>query len=78
MVQFLQVIRGASPLLTTAMLSPLVPAGLVATLFVSQLYGRVPAHFLLMASMIFFCVGNILIGTMPPDQTYWAQVFIIT
>ena len=76
-VQFLQVIRGASPLLTTAMLSPVVPAGLLATISVSQLYGRIPAHFLLMASMLFFCVGNILIGTVPADQTYWGQVFCI-
>ncbi|CAF1165573.1 unnamed protein product [Adineta ricciae] len=77
-VQFLQVIRGASPLLTTAMLSPVIPAGLSATLSVSQLYGRIPAHFLLMASMVFFCIGNVLIGTMPADQTYWAQVFVST
>ena len=64
-VQFLQVIRGASPLLTTAMMSPVVLSGLAATLVVSQLYNRVPAHFLLMAAMFFFCIGNVLIGTMP-------------
>lgn len=77
-VQYLQVIRGATPLLTTAMLSPVVLSGLAATLSVSQLYGRMPAHFLLMGSMVFFCVGNILIATVPPDQTYWAQVFVST
>ncbi|CAF1143787.1 unnamed protein product [Adineta ricciae] len=77
-VQFLENIHHASPLLTTAMLSPLVIFGLMATIIVSQLYGRVPAHYLLMASMIFFCVGNILITTAPPDQTYWAQVFVAT
>jgi MFS family permease len=77
-VQFLQVIRGASPLLTTGMLSPVILSGLTATISVSQLYGRVPAHFLLMGAMLFFCVGNILIGTMPAHQTYWAQAFIST
>jgi MFS family permease len=77
-VQFLEVIRGASPLLTTAMLSPVVISGLMATLSVSQLYGRVPAHFLLMAALVFFCLSNILIGTMPANQTYWAQVFVST
>ncbi|UJR30680.1 hypothetical protein I4U23_018203 [Adineta vaga] len=77
-VQFLENIHHASPLLTTAMLSPLVIFGLMATVIVSQLYGRVPAHYLLMASMIFFCIGNILIATAPPDQTYWIQVFIAT
>ena len=77
-VQYLENIRHVSPLLTTAMLSPLVIFGIIATITVSQLYGRIPAHFLLMASMIFFCVGNILIATAPPDQTYWAQVFIAT
>ncbi|CAF1162624.1 unnamed protein product [Rotaria sordida] len=47
-VQFLQVIRGASPLLTTAMMSPVIISGLIATISVSQLYDRLPAHFLLM------------------------------
>jgi MFS family permease len=77
-VQFLENIRNASPLLTTAMLTPLVIFGVVATITVSQLYGRIPAHYLLMASMIFFCVGNILIATAPADQTYWGQVFVAT
>lgn len=77
-VQFLEMIRDASPLLTTAMLTPLVIFGLVATITVSQLYGRVPAHYLLMASMIFFCIGNTLLATVPADQTYWGQVFVAT
>jgi MFS family permease len=77
-VQFLEIIRNASPLFTTAMLTPLVIFGLVATITVSHLYGRVPAHYLLAASMIFFCIGNILIATAPANQTYWAQVFLAT
>ncbi|CAF0991091.1 unnamed protein product [Adineta steineri] len=77
-VQFLENVHHTSPLLTTAMLTPLVIFGLIATVVVSQLYGRIPAHYLLMAAMIFFCIGNILIATAPPDQTYWLQVFIAT
>ncbi|CAF2975762.1 unnamed protein product [Rotaria socialis] len=77
-VQFLEIIHHASPLLTTAMLTPLVVFGIIATIVVSQLYGRTPAHYLLMASMIFFCAGNILIATAPANQTYWAQVFVAT
>ncbi|CAF1210712.1 unnamed protein product [Rotaria sordida] len=77
-VQFLQVIRGASPLLTTAMMSPVIISGLVATISVSQLYDRLPAHFLLMEAMIFFCLINTLIATASADQTYWAQIFIST
>jgi MFS family permease len=77
-VQFLENIHHASPLLTTAMLTPLVIFGIIATITVSQLYGRIPAHYLLMASMICFCIGNILIATAPANQTYWAQVFIAT
>ena len=77
-VQFLQVIRGESSLSTTAMLSPLVVFGLIATVSVSQLYGRVPAHYLLMAAMVCFCAGNALIATMPVDQTYWTQTFLAT
>jgi MFS family permease len=77
-VQFLENIHHASPLLTTAMLTPLVIFGFMATITVSRLYGRVPAHYLLMASMIFFCIGNILIATVPADQTYWGQIFAAT
>ena len=77
-VQFLQDIRDVSSLWTTAMLSPLVIFGLVATVSVSQLYGRVPAHYLLMAAMVCFCAGNTLIATMPVDQTYWLQTFLAT
>ena len=77
-VQFLEVIRGVSPLLTTAMMSPIIVSGLTATLLVSELYSRVPSHFLLVASMCFFCIGNILIATVPVNQTYWAQVFVST
>jgi MFS family permease len=77
-VQFLEVIRNASALLTTAMLSPVVLSGLAATLSVSQLYGRIPAHFLLMGAMFFFCLANVLIATMPAHQTYWGQVFVST
>ncbi|CAF3211761.1 unnamed protein product [Rotaria sp. Silwood2] len=77
-VQFLQVIRGASALLTTAMMSPVTISGLVATISVSQIYGRLPAHFLLMGAMVFFCLSNTLIATAPAHQTYWAQVFVST
>ena len=77
-VQFIQVIRGASALLTTAMLSPVIISGLTATFSVSQLYGRVPAHFLLMGALVAFCTANILIATMPAHQTYWGQVFVAT
>jgi MFS family permease len=77
-VQFIEEIRGASPLLTTAMMSPIILSGLSATIVVSLLYGRVPAHFLLTASMCCFCIGNILVATAPPDQTYWAEIFVAT
>ncbi|CAF1077225.1 unnamed protein product [Didymodactylos carnosus] len=76
LVQFIEVLRDKSPLLVTAMLTPLIPGGLTATILVSQLYHRVAGHHLLMASMVFFCVGNILIATAPVDQTYWAQTFV--
>ena len=64
--------------MTTAMLSPVILSGLAATVSVSQLYGRIRAQFLLVASMACFCVGNNLIAMVPIDQTYWAQVFVVT
>jgi MFS family permease len=77
-IQFIEISRGVLPLLTTAMMSPIIISGLSATIVVSILYDRVPGHYLLMASMCFFCTGNILVATVPVDQTYWAQVFVAT
>ncbi|CAF1393272.1 unnamed protein product [Didymodactylos carnosus] len=76
LIQVIEVLRNTSPLLVAAMFFPIIPAGLTATLLVSQLYHRVAGHYLLMASMVFFCVGNILVATAPVDQTYWAQTFV--
>ncbi|CAF1507045.1 unnamed protein product [Didymodactylos carnosus] len=70
LIQVIEVLRNTSPLLVAAMFFPIIPAGLTATLLVSQLYHRVAGHYLLMASMVFFCVGNILVATAPVDQTY--------
>jgi MFS family permease len=28
--------------------------------------------------MCCFCIGNILVATAPPDQTYWAEIFVAT
>ena len=78
LVQIFIVLREETPLLTTALLSPLVIFGIAATILVSLLYSRIPGHFLLMASMFFFCSGNVLIATVPPDQTYWGEIFVST
>lgn len=77
-VQFLQLIRGVSPLLTTAMTTPVILSGIVATTCVTLFYDRVPNHFLLIGSMLCFFIVNILIATMPAQQTYWAQMFVST
>ncbi|CAD6884479.1 unnamed protein product [Tilletia laevis] len=70
------VIRQSSVLLSTAYMSPAAFTGIVAafgTGYFLQAAGPGPV---LVIAMCFFCLGNVLVGTMPAQQTYWAASFI--
>lgn len=59
-----------------AQLSPVPPTGIVASILTSSLLTRgVKPPVILAFSLIWFCVGNIIIATMPVQQTYWLNVF---
>jgi MFS family permease len=74
--QFLGELRGGSPLLITAQFSPSCVSGLAAALTTGFLLSRIPPGFIMMISMMAFCIGNILFATMPVGQTYWIQAFL--
>ena len=76
--QILEVLRGASPLLGAAYLSPLVISGAVAAIATGWLLGHLRPAWLMVIAMSMFLAGNLLIATVPVYQTYWAQIFVFT
>ncbi|KIW07015.1 uncharacterized protein PV09_01910 [Verruconis gallopava] len=69
-------LRHASPLLTTAYMSPVCPSGAIAALCTGWMLGRFRAGVVMTMSLAAFLIGTILMMTAPVDQTYWAQTFV--
>lgn len=76
--QFAQMLRHASPLLSTAWISPVVPSGILAALVTGLVIHRVGPPPVMMLALTCFTVGTVLIMTCPVDQTYWGQFFFCT
>lgn len=76
--QFMEAIKGDTPLLAVAKFSAAAPSGAIAAIVTGILLSRVPASFIMFCAMIFFTVGLVLMATVPVSQTYWAQTFVIS
>jgi len=74
--QQLEVLRGASPLLASAYLTPLILSGVVAALTTGFLFSYIRPPWVMMMAMIAFLTSSILVATSAPKQTYWAQIFV--
>lgn len=74
--QIIQSLRGVSPLLTAAYLSPIVVSGAVAAVATGFLLRKLSPAIVMTAALAAFLIGVVLIATVPPDQTYWAQIFV--
>lgn len=74
--QFMEVIKGDTPLLATAKFAAAPVSGAVAALVTGFLLGRVPASFIMFCSMVAFTAGLAIFATVPVNQTYWAQAFV--
>ena len=72
--QFLTNLRHISPLLASAQNTPAGVAGICASLTTGYILSRVPTSRVMAVAMLPFCIGNILLATMPVNQTYWIQV----
>ena len=70
------VLRGASPLLGAAYLSPIAISGAVAAVCTGFLLDRLRPAWVMTIALTAFTVGTILIATTPIRQTYWAQIFV--
>ncbi|KAF2103901.1 YOR378W-like protein [Rhizodiscina lignyota] len=75
-VRFLELIRHATPLSVAAQYAPAVLCGLIAAGMTGFLLTHTPVSFVMMCSMIAFCLGIVIAATQPAQQTYWAQMFV--
>lgn len=74
--QFLTVLRGHTPLGALAQVSTPAVSGTIAAFTTGFLISRISPPLILLASLVAFCVGNILLASMPVQQTFWAQTFV--
>ncbi|KAG4439889.1 Low affinity NH4+ transporter [Cadophora sp. M221] len=74
--QFLEELRGTSPLLTSAQFVPCAFSGLAAALTTGHILHHVGPSIVMMVAMTAFTTGLVLIATAPVQQTYWVQTFI--
>lgn len=75
-VRFLQHFRHATPLSVSAQYFPAVLAGLLAAGMTGFMLTHTPVSFVMMISMLAFCVGIVIACFQPIQQSYWAQTFV--
>ena len=68
--QFIENLRGVSPLFGTAQVVPAGISGLCAAVATGFLLSRLPPGYIMAFSMLAFCAANILFATMPVSQMY--------
>ena len=74
--QILLVLRDVRPLLASAQFLPPTLSGLCAAIATGLVMHKLGPGAAILISMFPFCIGNILVATMPVHQTYWAQLFV--
>lgn len=75
--QFMETVKGDTPLLALAKWAAAPVVGAIAAITTGFLLGRVPPSFIMFCAMSAFTIGNALNATIPLNQTYWAQAFVI-
>ena len=73
--RFVQDLRHISPLESVSQNIPCGISGCIAALTTGYMLSRVRTSYLMAVAMLAFCVGNVLLATMPVEQTYWTQTF---
>ncbi|KAK8879220.1 MFS general substrate transporter [Apiospora arundinis] len=74
--QFIEVLKGASPLLFAAYICPVAISGACASVATGFLLQHIRAAWVMTFSLTCFMIGTILMATAPVYQTYWAQLFV--
>ncbi|KAJ6014453.1 Major facilitator superfamily domain general substrate transporter [Penicillium herquei] len=75
--QFMEVIKGETPLLVVAKWAPSAIFGAVAAVTTGFILCRLRPSVIMLIAMLAFTGGQILLATLPVHQTYWAQAFVI-
>ena len=78
LLQFLQNLRKVTPLGSAAQLAPCAVMGFIAAITTGFLLSRVRTSYIMVVAMTSFCVGEVLLATMPVNQSYWIQTFLST
>jgi predicted MFS family arabinose efflux permease len=73
---FLMRLRHLSGTHATLELAWVGPLGIVFALSTGKLIKRFHVSRVMLAAMLFFCIGTILLTYAPVEQTYWAQTFL--
>ncbi|KAJ6126645.1 hypothetical protein N7523_002257 [Penicillium sp. IBT 18751x] len=76
LTQFIEVLRGGSPLLVAAYICPVAVSGAMASVATGFLLHHIRAAWVMTFSLTCFMVGTILVATAPIHRTYWAQLFV--
>ncbi|OJJ50122.1 hypothetical protein ASPZODRAFT_149525 [Penicilliopsis zonata CBS 506.65] len=76
--QFMEVIKGDSPLLATAKWSAATISGAIAAIVTGFLLGRLPPSVIMFCAMLAFTAGLTIFATVPVDQIYWGQAFVVS
>ncbi|TVY82594.1 Drug resistance protein [Lachnellula suecica] len=76
--QYLENVRGLSPVLVAAQNSPSSVGGFLASVSVGLMMGKVGVPYIMLMAMCAFCLASILVATMTVGQTYWGETFIST
>ncbi|AQZ15256.1 ATR1 (YML116W) and YMR279C [Zygosaccharomyces parabailii] len=74
--EFLEEMRGHSPLLCSAQFVPVAISGFCAALTTGFIMGVAAPSCVMLVAMTAFTVGGILVATAPVNQIYWAQTFV--
>lgn len=61
-----------------AQICPVTISGFIAAITTGHVISRIGPGWVMFISMCAFTIGSIIVATMPPDQIYWAQSFVVT
>ena len=76
--QFMEVVKGDTPLLASAKWSGTSVSGAIAAVTTGYIIAHLRPSVIMLLAMVAFAVGQILLATLPVEQIYWAQAFVIT
>lgn len=75
-LNFLEVLRVQTPLVTSAQLVPIAISGLCAALTTGLILSHFRASTVILIALTAFLTGGIIFATTPVAQIYWAQTFV--